>query len=131
MINAYNLTEQELNPEEYISFTGYNFGRNRWCNYSDNTLTITQTGTYEITASVNAQPTVAGQMQFNITRNGANIPGGFIYLPGVATTTIENGSTKVIVNAFAGTSFGVKNNTLTNPVTIPEQGASIAIRRVA
>ena len=131
MINAYNLTEQELDPEEYINFTGYNFGRNRWCNYSDNTLTITQNGTYEITASVNAQPSVAGQMQFNITRNGTNVPGGFIYLPGVAATTIENGSTKVIVNAFAGTNFGIKNNTLTNPVIIPEQGASIVIRRVA
>jgi len=131
MINAYNLTEQELTPEEYINFTGYNFGRNRWCNYSDNSLTVTQNGTYEITASVNAQPTVARQMQFNITRNGANIPGGFIYLPGVDATTIENGSTKVIVNAFAGTSFGIKNNTATNPVTIPENAASITIRRVA
>jgi len=131
MINAYNLTLQELDPEDYINFTGYNFGKNRWCNYSDNSLTVTQTGTYEITASVNAQPTVAGQMQFNLTRNGTNIPGGYIYLPGAEITTIENGSTKVIVNAFAGTTFGVRNNTKTNPVNIPEFGASIAIRRVA
>ena len=131
MINAYNLAGEELNQNDYVTFNGYNFGGYRWCSQDNNSLTITKTGTYEIEAVVNAQPSVAGQMQFNITRNSANIPGGFIYLPGVATTTIENGSAKVIVNAFAGTTFGLKNNTATNPVILPEQGTSITIKRVA
>ena len=131
MIDAYNLTEQTLEPNDYVTFNGYNFGGNRWCSSVQNSLTITRTGTYEIEAIVNATPTVAGQIQFNLTRNGTNIPGGFIYLPGVATTTTENGSTKVIVNAYAGTTFGLRNNTATNPVIIPEQATSIIIRRIA
>ena len=131
MINAYNLTEQELTQGEFVSFNGYNFGGNKFCSGDQSSLTVTRTGTYEITATVNATPTVAGQMQFNLTRNGANIPGGFIYLPGTTVGVIENGSTKVIVNAFAGTSFGLRNNTETNPVTLPEQATSITIKRVA
>lgn len=131
MIDAYNLTEQELEPGEYVTFNGYNFGGNRWCSNDQNSLTITKTGTYEIEGIVSAQPSVAGQMQFNLTRNGTNIPGGFIYLPGAAITTINTASTKVVVNAFAGTTFGLRNNTATNPVTLPEQATSIIIRRIA
>jgi hypothetical protein len=131
MINAYNLTEQTLEPGDYVTFNGYNFGGNRWCNADQNSLTITRTGTYEIEGIVNATPTVEGQMQFNLTRNGTNIPGGFIYLPGTTVDVTENGSTKVVVNAYAGTTFGLRNNTVTNPVTIPEQATSIIIRRIA
>lgn len=131
MINAYNLTEQTLSTGDYVTFNGYNFGGNKFCSGDQNSLTVTRTGTYEIQVVVNATPTVAGQMQFNITRNGSNIPGGFIYLPGVATTTTENGSAKVIVNAFAGTTFGLRNNTETNDVVLPEQATTITIKRVA
>jgi len=131
MINAYNLTEQELAQGEFITFSGFNFGCNKFCNGDQNSLTITRTGTYEITVSVNASPTVAGQMRFDLTRNSTVIPGGSIYLPGTTVDIIENGSTKVVVNAFAGTSFGVRNSTETNPVTVPAQGASIVIRRLA
>lgn len=131
MINAYNLTEQTLEPGEFVTFDGYNFGCNKFCSSDQSSLTITRTGTYEIRANVSVTPTIAGQMQFNLTRNSANIPGGFIYLPGTAVGTIESGSASVIVNAFAGTSFGLRNNTATNPVTLPERATSITIRRIA
>ena len=131
MINAYNLTEQTLESGEFVVFDGYNFGCNKFCSSDQSSLTITRTGTYEITATVNATPTVAGQMQFNLTRNSANIPGGFIYLSGATVGTIENGSVSVVVNAFAGTSFGLRNNTATNPVTLPERATTITIRRLA
>jgi len=131
MIDAYNLTEQTLATGDYVTFNGYNYGGNKWCSADQNSLTITRTGTYEIEGIVNATPTVAGQMQFNLTRNGTNIPGGFVYLPGTTVGITENGSARVIVNAFAGTTFGIRNNTATNPVTIPEQATSIIIKRVA
>lgn len=131
MIDAYNLTEQELEQGEYVTFNGYNFGGNKFCNSDQNSLTITRTGVYEIEGIVSATPSVAGQMQFNLTRNGTNIPGGYIYLPGASITAIDTASTKVVVNAFAGTTFGIRNNTATNPVTLPEQATSIIIKRIA
>lgn len=131
MINAYNISEQTLEENDAITFDGFNFGRNRFtCDNNPSNFLVTRNGSYEITASLNVAPTVAGQMTFNIVSSGSDIPGGEILLPGATVGTFENGSTSVIVNLFAGTRISVVNRTA-DPVTLPAQGASIIVKRVA
>ena len=131
MINAYNITEQTLSENDVISFDGFNFGRNRYTDSDSNNFTITKSGVYEIEVSLNVAPTVAGQIQLDLIRNGAAISGGTILLPGATVGTFENGSTKVIIPAIAGSTFSVRNSTPTNDITLSARGASLIIKRVA
>ena len=131
MINAYNISEQTLNPEDRITFDGYNFGSNRYCDNNPSNFLVTKTGVYEIKVSLNVAPTVAGQELFNIVASGTNVSGGEINLSGSDVGVFENGSTDVIVPLFAGTRISIVNNTETNPVTLKANASSVIIKRVA
>ena len=140
MINAINNTQQTVQPSANVLFNGSNVRTKScrsccgWLNHNINSglFEITKPGIYEITFSANVAPTVAGPIILNITNSGENIIGGEMKTAGTTEGVFENVSASILIEVPCNCcdTFTIKNNTLTNPITV-DVGPSIVITKLA
>lgn len=135
MINATNATIQTVQPNANIVFTSSNVRTNAcnsccgWLNHNQNSgiFTITKPGIYIVHFNANIAPTVAGAMTLNISNAGESIAGGQMQAPGATVGVYDNVSAEVLVRVPCNSStvITIKNNTLTNPITVDQPSLTI------